>query len=287
MPATKSDQIGFKQAGLICQMDARRRLDFIAEGLPMIYASAKSLLDAAKALEGFPREAEILTGHAVEECAKILILIDLVRCPAKRAPARVGPMMSWYYNHLARLIYAEAQNYKPVSLAQLQEYVDYDRPSHYVDGDYGEFIMPNMKLFSRESALYADVIGNDDADPTWSSPLNTVVPFFRFDPQPWRIVDALEAFGLLTRPGLDVLQRTWGKVHFTGDIDWFATQPLYDAMAKACEQGGLLTERLNDDHPRALYAGWQMPMYELDFSTIKVPLEDLKAQQEAYLWSQI
>lgn len=282
---TKIEQIGFKQAAQISNMPATARLDFIAEGLPIIFESAKSLMTAAGALKDHPREAEILEGHAVEECAKILILIDLVRCPPKRMAARIGPMMGWFYNHQARLIYAKAQSWKPVSVAQLQEYVNHHRPTYYLEGGMSEFIMPNWALFQREWTLYADVIGNEDAGPVWSSPLEPRLGGFNIEPQAWRVIDALDAFGLLSRTGADILRQTWGTTRFEGAANWTTTQALYRAMATAAEAAGILRDRVTEAHAASLHSGWQMPMYELDFSPIKVTLEDIRERREqAFLY---
>lgn len=119
------------------------RLELIADGLPIILDSAGSLIRAAQSLREFPRESTMLESHAEEECAKALILIDIVRCPSHKVPDRIGKMMRWFYDHLAQLIYAKAQSWKPVTAADLQLYVDNDRPTHYLEGDYGEFIAPN------------------------------------------------------------------------------------------------------------------------------------------------
>lgn len=80
-------EIGFRQGRRLSNMDAKARLAFIAEGLPVILDSAGSLLTASQALKGFSREAEILEGHALEEAAKILILIDIAR---RRRGRRLG-----------------------------------------------------------------------------------------------------------------------------------------------------------------------------------------------------
>ena len=59
-------------------------LDFIAEGLPIILSSARSFWSAEEKLADNPREASVLEGFAEEECAKALILLDLVRCPPSK-----------------------------------------------------------------------------------------------------------------------------------------------------------------------------------------------------------
>jgi hypothetical protein len=75
--------------------------------------------------------------------------------------------------------------------------VEDHRPTHYLEGDYSEYIMPNMTLFRRESSLYADVVGNEDADPAWSSPATFQSGVSIFKPMAWRVADALDAFGRL------------------------------------------------------------------------------------------
>ncbi|MEJ6785613.1 hypothetical protein [Aminobacter sp. Piv2-1] len=62
-----------------------------------------------------------MEGFAEEEAAKALILMDIVRCPPALLAERMRPMLGWFYNHLARLIYAKAADCKPVDTTMLQE----------------------------------------------------------------------------------------------------------------------------------------------------------------------
>lgn len=135
--------------------------------------SAGSLLEASKELTSHPRSAAMLRRHALEEVAKILILIDLVRCPISQRPSRVGRMTKWFYDHLARLIYVEAQSWKPTHARQLQEYIDGHRRTHYLEGAVGEYIMPNFEVYRRESDMYADIEGEEDGTLHWSDPQST------------------------------------------------------------------------------------------------------------------
>jgi hypothetical protein len=59
-------------------------------------------------------------------------------------------MTKWFYDHLARLIFAKAVSWKPMHVRQLQEYVDGERKAHYVEGDFGEYI---KELYTGESRL--------------------------------------------------------------------------------------------------------------------------------------
>ena len=118
-------KIGVGQAKRLCQMPHEKRLAFIAEGLPIILSSAQSLWQASRHLEKEnPREASVLQGLAVEEAAKALILVDAARCPSHLVASRIGPIVQWFTDHLARLIYSEAITWRPVNVAQLREYVD-------------------------------------------------------------------------------------------------------------------------------------------------------------------
>lgn len=62
----KKLQIGQRPASRICQMSSIDRLAFIAEGLPIIHASAMGFWSAAAELREKPREAEVLEGFAKE-----------------------------------------------------------------------------------------------------------------------------------------------------------------------------------------------------------------------------
>lgn len=109
--AKKSDDIGMKRGRVLPNLPQSKQLDVIAEGLPILMKSVGDLQAASKALGEHHRAATILEGHAIDEVAKILILIDIVRCPPKLRPSRIGPMMTWLYDHLARLIYIDAQGW--------------------------------------------------------------------------------------------------------------------------------------------------------------------------------
>ncbi len=112
----------------------------------------------------------MLEGFYEEECAKIVILMDLVRCPKKLANSRAGKPTSIFYDNLGRLIYAQAQSWRPVDVTQRREYADHLREGHYLDGYVGEYIVPNWSRYSRESILYADIQLHEDGKPHWNEP---------------------------------------------------------------------------------------------------------------------
>lgn len=283
--------IGMRRAAALANLSLDQQLDLICEGLPALMGSVQSLLDAAKELSDHPRSAAILSRNASEEIAKILILVDLVRCPNRLRASKTSAMIKWFYNHLARLIYVEAQSWKPMSVQQLQDYIDTRRPSHYLEGAIGEYILPNHEVFQRESDMYADIICHDDGTLHWHDPnemhRNSDLPFDFLGecsaPRPWQVCVALRDFGLFTREGLGIMSDAWSKIDFREEETWHDAKARVEEMLVACEKAGVIAKHAQQDQVSCLYNSWQMPMYHLEFSQINVSLDELRAQQERNL----
>jgi hypothetical protein len=148
-----------------------------------------------------PREADVLANHAEEEAAKILILMDIVRCPRRLCAAKIGIMVKWFYDHLARLIYANAASWKPMQVAQLRDYVDNTRKAHYQEGGYGEYILPNWEIFGRESKLYADIEVYENGEPGWNARKSFAGSFPSLMPRALAVAEALSALGIFSPKG--------------------------------------------------------------------------------------
>jgi hypothetical protein len=279
----KGPKIGLCQADRLCQLSERERLVFIAEGLPLILHSAQRAWGAAKQLRASNgRESAILEGVATEEAAKILILADAVRCPAKLVPSKMNRFIDRFYDHLARLIYAEAARWKRTNLAELRGYVDRARRGHYLDGHAGEYIMPNSTIYQRESRLYVDVEAYQDDMLAWSEPRDPHIglPFLCFMPPALRVGAAMEQVGMFTPNGLKVVSEIWGSLEYKDQEDHHDGAKLTEQMLKRLHAEGLMLDTAQDDDVGVLYHDWQIPMYNLDFSLIPVPLEQLEAEQE-------
>jgi hypothetical protein len=287
MPATKVPY-GNRQARALCNMPHEARLDFVAEGLPIVLASAQGFWNAAGALAGNnPREAVVLEGFAEEEAAKALILIDLVRCPPKEANNRVGRIISkMFYDHLARMIYAKAQAWRPVHVTMLQEYVDQERKAHYLEGYASEYIVPNWALYARESAMYADIEEHENGGPYWNDPRHFGSPS-GFRPPALDLIEALSAIGVFTPAGVRAVSEIWGTVDFQDSEGPEIARELTGALGARLHAEGLVTEAATDSHARSFHHHWQMPMYNLEFSLLPVSMEELNADRDAALWQEI
>jgi hypothetical protein len=280
--------IGLRQGRrLLCQMPHSERLDFIAEGLPTILESARGFWAAAQSLTDRPREADVLEGHAEEEAAKILILLDIVRCPQKLSAEKTGLLMKWFYEHLARLIYAKAVSWKPMHVAQLREYVDQTRKAHYLEGGMGEYIMPNWEIFERESRLYADIAAFEEGERGWNEPRGYSRIFSSMKPRALSIAESLAAAGVYRPEGLRAVADIWNTVEFA-DIQSFSdSRQLTEELLTRLVRENLPLAAAEQNDVTWIFNSWQMPMYNLDLSLVPVTLEELQRQRDAILYAEM
>lgn len=278
-------RIGLGQARQLCQMPQSEVTDFLAKGLPVIYKSAQNLSAAAEQLKGYPRERAILLGHAAEEAAKILILIDLMRCPKNKFAQTVGNSVRWFYHHGARLMYAQAAYWRPMDLFQLREYVDRVRKSHSLIGNVGEHILPNWNLYEREALLYADVEAAAEGVLLWSDPVD-IGNRDHFKTGIIELIESMSKLGFFSREGVSIIESIWGA------FDYYENQPasslndLIQETLKRIIDAGLPSADADDSDIQTLYSLWQMPMYSLQFQELMVSTEELNAEQDRLLWQE-
>jgi hypothetical protein len=120
--------------------------DQVAKGLQLIAEEVRRIDDAATGLSddtytsllsperNYP--APILSVVGAEEAAKTLILIDSVRCPVSKSKERTRTL-GYFYDHLAKTIYAEACRWRAANFAQLSRLITLDRQMYYLDGPTG------------------------------------------------------------------------------------------------------------------------------------------------------
>jgi hypothetical protein len=280
----KEFKIGLRQAKRFCQLPAAERLSLISDGLPIILNSAQGLWEAARQLPERSRAGRILEGFAEEEAAKILILLDVVRCPPKLVASQISMLIGRFYEHLTRLIYAQATSWKPMHLAQLREYADRERRSHYVEGHAGEYIIPNWTVYERESTLYADVEGLQDGSLGWSEPREfgpDYPSFARYTPRALRVTQAMQRLGLFSLKGLQATAEIWGNLEYKDKERSFEDKKFINQLLSVVDAEGLILDTAGELDVAFLKSDWQIPMYNLDFSPIVVTRAELEAEQEA------
>ena len=286
--AVKAPNIGLSQAHRLCQMSQSERLVFIAEGLPIILASAQGFWYASRKLSGHVREAVVLARHAEEEAAKILILMDIVRCPGSLVSSRIGDMVKWFYSHLARLIYAEAVGWRPMNVAQLRDYVDGSRKSHDLEGEVGQYIFPNWAIYQREGVLYSDIADFEVAGPTWNDPTEHVHShsFPNRLPDALALAEAMSLLGMFTPRGLEVTAEVWERTDFRDKESFKEANYLTQTLIERLVKEKLPSAQAKQEHTQLLFREWPLPMYNLNFRMIPVAMQDLKDEQDRLLWQE-
>lgn len=69
----------------------------------------------------------------------------------------------------------------------------------------------------------------------------------------------------------------------TEDTPYQVTRVNYVPLAERLDAIGLITPRATEEHANLLCNRWQMPMYELEFKQIEVPLEELLSERDAQM----
>lgn len=279
--------IGLGQARRLCQMAHDERITLLAEGLPIILSSAQNLWRGSRKLgKEMPRESGVLQAFAEEEAAKALIFMDAVRCPSCLIGSKMGNIVGWFYDHLARLIYVKAASWRPANVAQLREYVDSVRKAHFLEGYVGESILPNWSLYERESQLYADIEAGESGALRWSDPNDTSWSSAAF-PVSLLLTEAMEMLGIFTPGGLKATSEIWGQVEFADQEGQEDAERLTEELVNRLIQEELPSEKVSDEHVRTLFGIWQLPMYNLDFKIIPVSMEELEAERECELGAEL
>lgn len=254
----------------------------IAEGLELIVRNVTRLHDGAVILAKASQKhtSRVLAMQAEEEAAKFLILMDAVRCP--RLPVdRLREQLRRFNDHLAKGLYAKACSWKPVTLAELQEYVNIDRDDFYLDGPNNvDWIIRNEILTNRENLLYVDYIAYDDGEHRWSDPARYEDIWFSIPLEPASVTMARHLFdaGAATARGLETVSDTWRDAVPNSETHCSAIWDLNRMTLEALELKGLLREQ-----PAQVYGhivrDWQFPIYGLDLSKIEVSKEALRERQ--------
>ena len=167
----------------LSSLDDRSLFDAVAEGVKLILANVSRLDSAAYHLSaGSPRDvARILGELAAEEAAKVLILLDAIRCPPEYADERKRTL-GWFYSHFAKRLYADVCDWGVTTFQQLIDGIDKQRDRYYLGGPNDvDWIMRNWITLERERMLYVDYgryfeSGSERPISRWLSPFRSLEP---------------------------------------------------------------------------------------------------------------
>ena len=245
-----------------------------------IHADGLSLVDQKR-----PRGVEVLRLAAQEEAAKVLILLDAIRCPRATRPTEFGRQLQYFNDHLAKGIYAQYCGFRPATLGEIRQWGELERKEFYLDGPNGvDWIFYNDILRRREETIYVDYVENDGQH-RWHDPLGfedigllLVMPVR--DPV-LRLVNALNDAGCLVAAALEVIARIWRPVALDDDLTWSTLRELNFKTLEAMQVQGLRTSQA-DEASGIIVNEWLFPLYSLDLRKERVEKSQLRDVQQRW-----
>ena len=248
-----------------------RLFEEISEGISYIVENALSLDRTAHHLCQAQeyRATEILRGFAEEEAAKVLILIDVVRCPSGR-PEK-AETLKCFYNHIAKRIYAMMCSWRGcrVNFEEVRQTVELECRSFYLDGPNDvDWIFPNSIKAERERAMYVDYVQDiteENGAYFWHSPHPAdLYPRTYETPASVDIARAICQVGASTPKGLAIAADIWRGFEPTSKT---SLEDLMDLKVRTVER--FIEEGLcsTTDPGRQLVEDWPYPLWPLRILT--------------------
>ncbi|KIA73417.1 hypothetical protein ANMWB30_23440 [Arthrobacter sp. MWB30] len=254
------------------------RLMIIGEGLEQLGAHIEQLDEAVQHLlaSGHQSGAVALKVLCLEESAKVLILLDIARTHDQRL-ARRGA--DYFYKHLPRLIYAHVHASNPENFAEIERYMTWLRPSHYLDGPNDvDWIWRNDLLRTRENALYVDY-EEADGDYLWTGGESELF----VDTTTTRLVLAMKHAGLLTEKGARASAVAWKGAVFDSATRWeFCRDKARVILGSTLSADTVPSESLRKAF-RFICEKWTFPLLSLDLKEESVSMEVLEERQKHHL----
>ena len=245
-----------------------RLFDEVAAGIPLIVENAESLNEAAQRLYSAQeyRASEIIRGFAEEEAAKVLILLDALRCPPER---RLDTLKCFDF-HLAKRIYALTCSFPNIlSFGELGDLVAHERQPYYLDGPNSVgWIFTNSITTERERTIYVDYV-RDITETSggygWSAPdkRDTHIGPYR-QPESVELCCALCEAGAKSSDGLAVIAESWRGFVLEKDTCRKELRDVIVSMLTGLLGGGHGTA--NQPAMSLIVSSWSFPLWPFDLN---------------------
>jgi len=261
-----------KATGRLSQLNDEELFEFISEGMAHLYLNAAQIESDAFRLheQGRVRGARILHLFAEEEAAKFLILMDLVRC--KKPSKEFSRQSNYFYDHLAKRIYAWSCISRQSLFLHVREYVEFTRREPFLDEMSKTYRSYNdQNSDERESTLYVDCIEDND-ELMWVTPLNIDKIFERHglpDPNSILLIGAFHYSGFTSPAALQIIADRWRKVVITDDYDHTMLKTTIEGTIEDLRRANLLTAE-SEDHLQIIRDLWFFPLYGLNLKRMNI-----------------
>ena len=204
----------------LAQFDDKLLFEAVSEGSTHIVNNVSRLNTAAQKLNSLEdyHTSQTLRHFATEEAAKVLVLLDTVRCPGEKSKEK-AQTLKCFNDHVGKGIYAKACEWRPANFQNMRSYVEDERKPFYLDGPSGnEWIFQNHIVQSRENLIYVDYMReitgeNEPQKRYWVYPYNYM--FISDDifgyrtPASVTLALALHRANVTTVSGLRIIAEIW------------------------------------------------------------------------------
>ena len=256
------------------QLSDNALFETLSEGMPLIVGNAEGFDETARRLyrDGEFRASEVMRGFAEEEAAKVLILVDYVRCP--RSWERRAQLLKRFYGHVAKRTHAIACDFPRIaSFRELSDLVESECCPWYLDGPNGvDWIFPNSISEKREHDLYVDYV-RDVTDAAgachWIAPAPPIRFLSEYQPSDCvTLVRSLFEAGALSTSGLAEIADVWRSFAPVPNTDRGELRRL---IVETLDRLALRSSAIEEETTRFIISHWPFPLWPL---TMKEPRAD-------------
>ena len=247
----------------------------LSEGMSLIVDNATDFEETARRLyqNGEFRASEVMRGFAKEEAAKVLILIDYVRCPNESGQRT--QVLKRFYSHVAKRIYAMTCEYsRYASFGVVSDLVESECRPWYLDGPNDiDWIFPNSISAEREQNLYVDYVQDvtDDEGPChWIAPAPPpICSLSQYQTSDCvTLVRSLFKVGALSTGGLAEIAGIWRSFKPLPDT---GRRELYHLIGETLNRLAQCSSVIEKEEAQFIVSHWPFPLWPL---TMKEPRLD-------------
>jgi AbiV family abortive infection protein len=266
----------------LLELKRNQRFPVVGEGLARVGEHVAGLARSISTLKnaGDLKGAAALDIICTEEASKILILLDLCRCMHK-PNAEFEKGCKYFYDHLARSIYAYVHEANPSRYSEVVGYVKDNRPSHYLDGpNDADWIFRNDLMRQRENTLYVDYEEVEPGKYEWTGP----DPDLIYVPQRiTKLVLSMQTAGMLTEAGARVVSEVWKNSSFDENTRWEYCSERNLAVLNTLSTSKKEVTRELVAARHVIREKWTFPLTQLDlFLDRSTTIEEFQEQQNRH-----
>ena len=275
----------------LAQLNDTELFETVSEGATHIVNNASRLNTAAQKLydfEDFPT-SRILRHFATEESAKVLVLLDTVRCPRKKSK-ELSRTLKCFNDHVGKALYAKACDWRPANFKDMHSYVEDERVLFYLDGPSGyDWIFKNDIEQSRENLIYVDYMQditneNEPRDRYWVYPDNDKYihdRFFNFHtPASVTLILAMQRANITTVSGLRIIADIWRSFNPTPTTHVSELTDRNHLTINTLHECGILDNNKLEEGDQIALLTWPFPLWSIEVRKQRKPRKQQQADME-------